>query len=731
MSLILKITLVRQSQLPSASKAISSFLEVPNNEEAFLYERMFDNKLILHCSRAVVLLLALGLTAVPARADEAADLAQIDQIQILGDTDNANALKQLQSFQEKLPADASYQVKLKALKLMIGLLYDAGKASSAKKVNAALMALAVKEGDQRSINFAKVNQAFDEIDDGHPEQSIAKLTEVQDAIKASSDPELKMRISSAFGAVYASTGRFELALSYYLDALKLTDLQPRRQAHARLYHLDSISRLYTTMKNPEKALATVDEALAISSATTDLKSLASLTMVQGVAYAQLDRNKDALSSFQKTLNIARDAGIPAVEISALGNIADQYLIMHNFVEAEHTAKIAYEKADAIHDEYLKQLANVNWGFALGGQGKIAQGAEKINSVIAYFESIDSKTNVEGILGELGLMYEHAGMYKEAVATMHKKETLSDDLFKAESAKAVATLQETFNADKRQKQIELLGRDNQLKDADIKNRRLQQVITLLGAMLTVMAGVFIFLLYRRVRKTNAKLVEANLQLEFHAVRDPLTGLYNRRSFLEMMRNRALSSERERRENDSDNPDCLLLLDIDHFKQINDTWGHAIGDSVLMEVAHRLKKTVRDTDMVLRWGGEEFLIYSPKSNPAQLKKLVERVLSSIGENPIQVGENAIPLTVTAGFISLPFSGIPEEVCSWEKAIQMADMALYLGKAHGRNRAYGLARLLVPHEQAMPILDHDLSAAISANMVELIEVIGPVKRKEINTN
>lgn len=137
------------------------------------------------------------------------------------------------------------------------------------------------------------------------------------------------------------------------------------------------------------------------------------------------------------------------------------------------------------------------------------------------------------------------------------------------------------------------------------------------------------------------------------------------------------------------------------------------------------------MVLRWGGEEFLIYSPKSNPAQLKKLVERVLSSIGENPIQVGENAIPLTVTAGFISLPFSGIPEEVCSWEKAMQMADMALYLGKAHGRNRAYGLARLLVPHEQAMPILDHDLSAAISANMVELIEVIGPVKRKEINTN
>ena len=89
-------------------------------------------------------------------------------------------------------------------------------------------------------------------------------------------------------------------------------------------------------------------------------------------------------------------------------------------------------------------------------------------------------------------------------------------------------------------------------------------------------------------------------------------------------------------------------------------------------------------------------------------------------------AVPVTLTAGYISLPFSGVPESICNWEKTLQMADMALYLGKAHGRNRAYGLSRLLVPHEQAMAILDHDLSAAIAAGMVELIEVIGPIQSK-----
>lgn len=86
------------------------------------------------------------------------------------------------------------------------------------------------------------------------------------------------------------------------------------------------------------------------------------------------------------------------------------------------------------------------------------------------------------------------------------------------------------------------------------------------------------------------------------------------------------------------------------------------------------------------------------------------------------------MTAGFISLPFSGVPEWICDWEKTLHIADTALYLGKANGRNRAYGLAKLLVSHEIAMPVLEHDLTAAISAGMVELIVVIGPTQLKSV---
>ena len=95
---------------------------------------------------------------------------------------------------------------------------------------------------------------------------------------------------------------------------------------------------------------------------------------------------------------------------------------------------------------------------------------------------------------------------------------------------------------------------------------------------------------------------------------------------------------------------------------------------------------------------------------------------GANDGAVGDKMMTITVTGGFLALPFSGVPEADCNWEKAMQIADMALYLGKVNGRNRAYGLNRLLAPYEQVMPVLERDISAALKAEMVELVEVLGP---------
>lgn len=674
----------------------------------------------------VIALLCMNSTA---HAQTRPDFSEIEVIHSLSDRDNTAALKQLQEYKEKLGKDANYALRAEVLKTLIGILYDAGKIKEADAANAELLQLARAQKDNDMINMALIGEAFQMLDQGKFAMALVKLNDIQQSLRDSKNAEVQMRLNIAFGMVQLAIGNFDKSLPYFLEALKLADQIPRRRAQAKLYRMESIARLYLNMHNAEKALETTNEALAMLPGIDSPKITSSLQMTRGLALIDLGRHDEALEAYKTVLQIATDAGMPAVAATALGNIADYYLHVRKFTEAERAARFSLEKAQAVNDPFAMAIAKANIGFALAGQKKFAQGIGYINEAKKFFMETGSKSDVENLLSEIGNMYEAADMYKEALATVREQQKLSDELFRSDRARAVATLQEQFNAQQRQKQIELLARENQLKDADIKNRQLQQLVLMLAAVIMVMAGMVVFFLYRRVRKTNEKLREVNEQLEFHAVRDPLTGLYNRRSFVDMMKGRAILPEGERREDAIDNPDCLILMDIDHFKNINDSFGHATGDAVLIEVARRLRSTVRDSDMVLRWGGEEFLIYSPRSNPAQLKGLVERILRSIGEENIQADGASVPVTITAGFISLPFSGLPEAICNWEKALQIADMALYLGKVNGRNRAYGVNRLLIAYEEALPVLDHDLSAAIKAGMVELIEVHGPVKLPEGN--
>ena len=674
-------------------------------------------------------LLSLCLTGLhgAAYADEQADFARLSEIQILADKDNAQGLKQIEVFKQSLSPQASEALRLETFKVLIGLYIDAGEIKAADATLAEYLKFAEASHNEAAIALAKIADAQRIQFEGKTAVALKLLGELEAKYKNSDNPEVKMRLNAALGGIYSTTGKFELALNYQLEALRQAEFQVRRKEIAKINRLGAISALYLNMKDPQKALDTTKDALVVAPNLVTPKILTTLLTNQGVAYAQLGKYSEARLSFEKLLGVAIDAKIPSAEAIALVNLSDHYLLMREYGKAETFARRALEKAEPINDKDSVAVGKANLGFALGGQGKISQAVPYVKEVIDYYKKTGSKADVEAITGELASMYENAGMFKEALATVRAQQAISDELFTTERSKAVSSLQEQFNAEQRQKQIELLAKENDLKDSELHNRRLQQIVAMLGVLLAVLGGAVIFMLYRKANKANLELKEVNTKLEFFAVRDPLTGLYNRRSFVDMMRNRVVVAEADRRQEGVDNPDCMILLDIDEFKHINDTYGHAVGDVVLTEVARRLKSSVRDTDMVLRWGGEEFLIFSPKANTAQITRLVERVLRAIGESRFHIGELDVPVTVTAGFISLPFSGISEEVCDWEKTLQIADMALFLGKAHGRNRAYGIGRLLVDKEDALPLLESNVGAAIEAKMVEVIELLGPPQKKE----
>ncbi len=163
-----------------------------------------------------------------------------------------------------------------------------------------------------------------------------------------------------------------------------------------------------------------------------------------------------------------------------------------------------------------------------------------------------------------------------------------------------------------------------------------------------------------------------KLERMATTDALTGLYNRRRFFEMLENAVADGLRYER------PLGLIMCDIDHFKSINDTYGHPMGDEVLRRVARVLNDVARTTDRVCRIGGEEFAIILPQTDYQGAEQLAERFRQEIARQEFRHQGRDFSITLSLGICVLP-----EHARHKEELIQRADQALYQAKEGGRNR------------------------------------------------
>ncbi len=175
-----------------------------------------------------------------------------------------------------------------------------------------------------------------------------------------------------------------------------------------------------------------------------------------------------------------------------------------------------------------------------------------------------------------------------------------------------------------------------------------------------------------------LREANQKLHTLAITDGLTGIFNRRAVLESLRSEI---SRAVRENSSF---CLIMLDIDHFKKINDTYGHSAGDKVLVEIVNRMKSALRPYDVIGRYGGEEFVVGISKTDSKINRVIAERLCTCICERPFQIEDRKIDVSVSLGVVGFMPSRDNDINDLLEAKIKAADIALYKAKEAGRNRA-----------------------------------------------
>jgi diguanylate cyclase (GGDEF)-like protein len=182
-----------------------------------------------------------------------------------------------------------------------------------------------------------------------------------------------------------------------------------------------------------------------------------------------------------------------------------------------------------------------------------------------------------------------------------------------------------------------------------------------------------LLSRKLVLSNEALLVKQQELETLAERDTLTGLYNRRKFLQLAEQELCRAVRMPCDI------CLVMVDLDFFKQVNDQYGHPIGDQVLQQVAARLLSGVRATDIVARMGGEEFIVLMPDTPRAGALALAEKLRVALRERPMQLTESTVPITASFGLSGLE----PQQRASLEALYAAADQALYVAKKQGRDR------------------------------------------------
>ncbi len=224
---------------------------------------------------------------------------------------------------------------------------------------------------------------------------------------------------------------------------------------------------------------------------------------------------------------------------------------------------------------------------------------------------------------------------------------------------------------------------------------------IGGLLAGLAGIWAWMrwrtrsLRRREAELRALVEERTAELRELSLTDTLTGLRNRR-YLELRLDDDLRLCLRRFETPDvagPGPDAdllLMLLDLDHFKRINDVHGHAAGDAVLVQLAARLRQVFRETDSLVRWGGEEILALARETDRCDAAELAARVCAAVSDEPFEIGPGeTVRVTVSIGFCAFPLDPRHPRLWDWRACLALADSALYAAKAQGRNGYVGAVR------------------------------------------
>ena len=556
---------------------------------------------------------------------------------------------------------------------------------------------------------------------GEVSKAERQIIEASALLPANPPDYLRLRLLTSSAYVKNRGGHYDEAMLRYNQALKLAD-----QTGPVWLRVDLRTRVAGVLSDAgqtDKAAEVAREQMRLATESGDEYGIAAAYTTRAIQRSNQHNDSSVLADWRTALDHARRGGNKHQIVVGMADIADYYLVHGDFQTAYDLAQRALPLAREANDLPAQSVAIANTGLALIGMKRKDEGLPMVRESISIDERSGTATNISDSQYEVGGYLERAGYLDDALVAFHQYRQMSDELNQQDRQRALIELQESFANESRQHELDMLSREGKLKDEEILHHELQIKQWTAAGFASLLLLALVAVLARRLRVRNQMLSVSNEQLRIQAEIDPLTGLSNRHHL------QAVMAERPGRGLEG----TLYLLDVDHFKQINDQCGHAGGDTVLVEIARRLRHTLRDDDLIVRWGGEEFLVLVRPLPQAEAEALAQRLLCALADAPVMHEGRPVPLSASIGFGLFPLrtSQPQSEIdVNWERAISLVDTAMYMAKAHGRNGACSIVRVDAASTADVEEIIQQLEKSASAGRVDLHFQHGPAVRGALTT-
>lgn len=485
---------------------------------------------------------------------------------------------------------------------------------------------------------------------GESKAALDGLMSVLEASRREKLPEPEAKALLNLGQLLSYQNQFSESLRSLLTAREMFAVQ--KNTNMERITLNSIAVLYGRMGENKKALEYFEEVLAKNRTLNKQRNIAVVLNNMGRRYEDLGDYKSALSHLQESLSIHKSLGnvkSQAVVERALGSLYNNMdqpdKALSHLQSAIHTLK-DMNLPKSLGQSYLE----LGRAYLKLGNNKLA--LENLKKAADLNIEPSSVQLAMEIRQEEARLYEGTGLWKEAYLSMQEFKKHSDRLHKIKADEQLRQMNFKFDLSKKEEDNRMLKAKNEA----------QLVILLLISLLLGLTALF-----------TIRQIRAARHMRELALTDELTRIPNRRHILDFGEQSLSTCLRQKHSL------AVIIFDIDHFKKINDTYGHAVGDEVIKRVAKIGAQSLRRGDMIGRIGGEEFLAILPFTNPVAGRDIAERIRLEILNCDMSDLAPGLRVTVSAGIACNSGS---EWTGNMDSLIHQADEALYHVKKNGRN-------------------------------------------------